>query len=91
MSDEIQKCLTCKENHAAYCKHCALTLKTGVEKSMKRKVRARANNKCETCGNSNQLMLTYHHLDIDNHPFNPEFVRLLCSNCHIEVHRKKVI
>jgi 5-methylcytosine-specific restriction endonuclease McrA len=46
---------------------------------------ARANNKCELCGSTNQLSV--HHLTYNNlGKEHPEDLKVLCQNCHEKAH-----
>jgi predicted HNH restriction endonuclease len=41
---------------------------------------------CEKCGYSNEKILQIHHVDRDRNNNRAENLKLLCPNCHSEIH-----
>jgi hypothetical protein len=75
-------CRICKINEATVCEDCLTSTRTKREHIFDHKVWQKAGKKCEMCGELDKKCLTVHHLDKLNHPYDPEFAKLLCFNCH---------
>jgi len=84
-------CRTCGENEAIFiqCEKCLVESKQGRNGKFKRLVYKTKGRKCERCGEDDMKCLSIHHKDKKGHPYDIEWVEVLCLNCHMgKIHKQ---
>ena len=90
MTDKIM-CMVCGEKEANFiqCEKCMVASKGERGIKFKRLIWKTKGAKCEMCGFDDKNCLSIHHLDKKNHPYDMEYVQVLCLNCHMgKIHKQ---